>query len=443
MQLQRTKNQRLQNLDVGIENNKRLAQSMKNHDMGITPVAIDTRSTFEKQQDNLFIEHELRRKVYNIFNNDPQFSEQFIDLFKKENIGYAQFENVYDQLIKQFKSTLSNPKMVFDTMKKLIYNLEKTGVSTSTVIPSLTNGNIQKYLTEVKQMIEDQYTKGNVDKKEGDDMVDKVDSLKYIFSDENVNMELFKDFKKGLSKRLGINEIIQDIAETLISNKTQNEKFEEFKEQLFNLKKNTIHNLEKLSLEEENKKLRKINKNDDKIKQNGLRIDALKRLLGSKEKQFVENEGEEEEKHDGKKYQPEENEKKANKYYDDKTKRDDFNSNRDNTINRKEIEGLLNEMKDDTEIKRLNFLHDSLNEHLKNKKILKSNVKKLFRKINLLNSKYDVVKDKRTAEAKKLKNEIDNIDYEITNTEESIDLIEDQLYIIQKEIEDNTTRFKL
>jgi len=256
MELQRTRNQRLKNLDVGIENNKRLAESMKNHDMGIIPVAIDTRSTYEKQQDKIYVEHEMRKKVYNLFNNDPQFSEQFMDKLKSENMGYAQFENVYDPLIKQFKSTLSQPNMVFDTMKKLIDNFGKTGVATSAIIPSSTNGNMITYLTEVRQMIEDQYTKGNVGKQEGDDMANKLDALLYIFSKGNIDMDLFNRYKAGFSQRLGIKEVLQDIIETLMSDEPQNLKVKEFKTHLSKLKENTFYNLEKSQLKEENSQLR-------------------------------------------------------------------------------------------------------------------------------------------------------------------------------------------
>lgn len=127
----RNKKQRLKEIDEAVNKEKILNMKMKDYEMGIVPQVLDNRTTFEKLSDDVYMYQNLREKVYDLFNNDSQSSEKYLEFLQTKNINQEDFINVYSDLKTRFKGQLATPASVFSTTKKLIENFNETGNTTS------------------------------------------------------------------------------------------------------------------------------------------------------------------------------------------------------------------------------------------------------------------------------------------------------------------------
>lgn len=175
-----TVKERMRILNQTSQNVAKLSAIMKNYDMGIIPEPIDTSTTYEKLQEKLYTDQDLRKKVYNLFNNDTQTAEDFLELFEQNNKSYDNFNLVYNQLLQQFKGFLASPVVVFDVMNKLSKNVKQTGVPTS--------AGLYDELREAQVFLEEQFKQNNISKEQGDDMVDKLNAINELLI-RNVNLK--------------------------------------------------------------------------------------------------------------------------------------------------------------------------------------------------------------------------------------------------------------
>ena len=127
----RNKKQRLKELDESVSKEKILNMKSKDYEIGIVPQVLDNRTTYEKLNDDVYMYQNLRDKVYDLFNNDSQTSEKYLELLQSKNINQEDFINVYSDLKTRFKGQLATPASVISTTKKLIKNLDETGNTTS------------------------------------------------------------------------------------------------------------------------------------------------------------------------------------------------------------------------------------------------------------------------------------------------------------------------
>jgi hypothetical protein len=174
---------------IAAKNNAMIAPKMKNYDMGIEIQNTDTRSTYEKLNDDTLLNNQLRGEVYSIFNNDSQQSDNFLNLMKYDNITYNDFITVSDDLKQRFKGKLALAPAVFSIMKKLINNVNNTGTSTATGQQNNTAA-----FEALKEYVEDLYNNNIINKKDGNEATDLLiaaeEVLKLTFDDVyNKSME--------------------------------------------------------------------------------------------------------------------------------------------------------------------------------------------------------------------------------------------------------------
>lgn len=80
----RNKKQRLKELDESVSKEKILNMKSKDYEIGIVPQVLDNRTTYEKLNDDVYMYQNLRDKVYDLFNNDSQTSEKYLELLQSK-----------------------------------------------------------------------------------------------------------------------------------------------------------------------------------------------------------------------------------------------------------------------------------------------------------------------------------------------------------------------
>lgn len=198
----------------------------KDFENDITPQIIDTRTRYEKIQDKNYVNQQLRKMVYNLFDNDPESSEKFIKEFYLDGMTYTKFSTVYDVLEKQFKGTEAGPFFVFDTAKQLIKNIVETGTT-----GGYKNNNVIENLQELKEDLKN-YNFNN--KFTETETVNKLNAMIYLYKNvfddsstitfntmSQLTKQQFKDIRDNL--KYVINDIIKYLVRDDINEKVKHE----------------------------------------------------------------------------------------------------------------------------------------------------------------------------------------------------------------------------
>lgn len=157
-----------------------LNKKQKDLNNGFIPQIMDTRTKYEKNKDKDYINKQLRKLAYNLFDNDVKYSETFIKYFELKNINYSKFTVVYDDLVKQFKGTDAQPFLVLQTAEKLISNIIQTGTT-----GGFNNNMIVENLQQVKEEMNNYKFNNTFEEKETVEKLDAVIYLyQYLFNDE-------------------------------------------------------------------------------------------------------------------------------------------------------------------------------------------------------------------------------------------------------------------
>lgn len=268
---------RIQN--VKSSNVSRLSKAVENYDRGIIPEPIDTSTTYEKLNETLYTNQDLRKKIINLFNNDSQTAEEFFEMFQNSRYTYEDFIKVYSQLLSQFKGFLAHPVVVFDVMEKLIKNINTTGVATASSY---------EQMREAQDIIEQQVSESLLGRKAGADLYDKVEALTALLqndetfdADELVQSQSYQN-AKDLLKEAQLN-----IIRVLGTDQSEDEKLNDLIDILGNIKKTTFDVVRK----EQERNTAKLYREEDKG-QTKAKIKELKKsvetVIKEKKKQLEE-----------------------------------------------------------------------------------------------------------------------------------------------------------
>jgi hypothetical protein len=223
-----------------------LNKRQKEFENGFVPEIMDTRTKYEKLQNKDYIIQQLRKMAYNLFDNDPKYSESFINYFQLQNINYSKFSTIYDDLVKRFKGTDAQPSFVIQTAKQMINNITTTGST-----QSFSDKTILDKLKELKDDIVDYNFNNNFLEQEAKEKLQAMLYLHRNIFSKNSNITInttnqltlkqFKDIRTALSTSLNnlINGLLRD-------DMTDFEKQEHIMELLNNIKGESIRKITKL-----------------------------------------------------------------------------------------------------------------------------------------------------------------------------------------------------
>lgn len=190
----------------------------KDFDNDIIPGIIDTRSRYDKLNDQDYINQQLTKLAYNLFDNDPEQSEEFINLFKRNGTSYSRFSVIYDTLYKQIQGTDAEPNFVFSTAIKLIDNIVNTGSANN----NFNSTTIIDNLEELKDNINNFNFNNKFEEKQ---TTQKLDALKYLYenifsSDTEISFEDTDNLSKTQFTTIkgDMMETINSIIAVLVSN---------------------------------------------------------------------------------------------------------------------------------------------------------------------------------------------------------------------------------
>lgn len=203
--------------DQEISNLNYLNKRQKEFDNDIVPEIIDTRTKYEKLKNKDYINQQLRKMTYNLFDNDQKHSELFMHMFYIDNVNYSKFSIIYDSLIKQFKGTDALPAFVLLTAKKLIKNIQETGTT-----GGFNTNSIIEHLQELKAELLNYKFDNKFEEKE---TVNKLDAMIYLYKNVfnnnttitfNTTDQLTK--KQFKSIRDNLKDVMNEIIQYLVSN---------------------------------------------------------------------------------------------------------------------------------------------------------------------------------------------------------------------------------
>ena len=156
-----------------VANEDKLSAKMKDHKYGVTPKVKDYRTAREKAQDKTYIYQVLRTKVYDLFDNDQEMSEEFLRLLSSSTITPEQFSISYNQLKTNFKGSIVEPLEVMTNLYKLIENYEDSGTVTGQSQRESIRGDdstIATAISALKSVVSDAYSKRTITKEVGDEL---------------------------------------------------------------------------------------------------------------------------------------------------------------------------------------------------------------------------------------------------------------------------------
>lgn len=168
-----TRKQRLQRTNDELQLERKMALRTKDFDEGIIPDIIDGRTKREKLQSQEQKNDLIRKLVYNLFDNDPEDSEEYIQLLNSNNIDLDLFQSIYDDLEKRFKGKNIRPRNILQNTIQLADNFTSSG---NTMIDNKT---IVETLDDVKDILNNV---GYTTDYEKQDTNNKIDGLKYLYS---------------------------------------------------------------------------------------------------------------------------------------------------------------------------------------------------------------------------------------------------------------------
>ena len=128
-----TRKQRLQRTDDELQLERKMALRTKDFDEGIIPDIIDGRTRREKLQSQEQKNDLIRKLVYNLFDNDPEDSEEYIQLLNSNNVDLDLFQSIYDDLEKRFKGKNIRPRNILQTTIQLADNFTSSGNTNSMI----------------------------------------------------------------------------------------------------------------------------------------------------------------------------------------------------------------------------------------------------------------------------------------------------------------------
>ena len=168
-----TRDIRIQRTYDELELQKKMAKRVKDFANNIIPDIIDGRTKSEKLQDKYQQDELIRKLVFNLFDNDPEYSVEYIRLINEAHIDLELFQAIYDDLEKRFKGKNISPQIVMYTTKLLSSNFINSG-NTITDNKTITNtlNNIVTKLNDIQ--FNTNYAK--------QDATDKINALQYLYS---------------------------------------------------------------------------------------------------------------------------------------------------------------------------------------------------------------------------------------------------------------------
>ena len=164
----------LETIKMRVANEDKLSKKMKGHKYGVTPKVYDNRTAREKAQDKTYIYQVLRTKVYDLFGNDEQMSEEFMELLSKSFVTPEQFSIAYNQLKTNFKGSIVEPSEVMTNLYQLVQNYEDSGTVTGDSQRGSVRGDstLRSVVSTSKSMVSDAFSKGNLEKPVADEITD-------------------------------------------------------------------------------------------------------------------------------------------------------------------------------------------------------------------------------------------------------------------------------
>jgi DNA-dependent RNA polymerase auxiliary subunit epsilon len=187
-----TRHIRIQRTIDELELQKKMAKRVKDFENNIIPDIIDGRTKSEKLQDKYQQEELVRKLVFNLFDDDPEYSVEYIRLINEAHIDLELFQVIYDDLEKRFKGKNIRPQNVMITTKLLSSNFINSG-NTITDNKTITNklNNIVTKLNDIQ--FNTNYAK--------QDATDKINALQYLYSN------IFNDTELNGISELNKNEL--------------------------------------------------------------------------------------------------------------------------------------------------------------------------------------------------------------------------------------------
>ena len=166
----------LETIKMRVANEDMLSKKMKDYKYGVTPKVYDNRTAREKAQDKTYIYQVLRTKVYDLFGNDEQMSEEFMELLSKSFVTPEQFSIAYNQLKTNFKGSIVEPSEVMTNLYQLVQNYEDSGTVTGDSQRGSVRGDstFRSVMSTSKSMISDAFSRGNFEKPVGDELTDAL-----------------------------------------------------------------------------------------------------------------------------------------------------------------------------------------------------------------------------------------------------------------------------
>ena len=204
-----TRHIRIQRTNDELELQNKMAKRVKDFDNNIIPDIIDGRTKSEKLQDKYQQDELIRKLVFNLFDNDPEYSVEYIRLLNNEYIDLEVFQSIYDDLEKRFKGKNINPQNVMHTTKLLSSNFINSGNTL------MNNNTIKHKLNNIVTQLNDIKFNTNYAKQ---DATNKMKALHYlyenIFNDDTqlngiseLNIKELSIIKKQISAQ--VDELIQ------------------------------------------------------------------------------------------------------------------------------------------------------------------------------------------------------------------------------------------
>ena len=219
-----TRHIRIQRTIDELELQKKMAKRVKDFDNNIIPDIIDGRSKFEKLQDKYQQDELVRKLVFNLFDNDPEYSVEYIRLINESHIDLELFQAIYDDLEKRFKGKNIRPQSVMHITKLLSSNFINSGntiIDNTTIITNLNN---------IETKLNDIQFNTNYEKQ---DASDKINALQYLYSNifndtqlngiSELNKKELSTIKKNITAQ--VDELIRLFDEHEMDPEDKNKKF--------------------------------------------------------------------------------------------------------------------------------------------------------------------------------------------------------------------------
>jgi hypothetical protein len=162
-------------------------------DTGTTDILLDSKTTAEKLGDSNYMSRDVRNKVYKLFNNDAEQSEDYIKLMNTENISAKDFNVVYPQLMQLFQGTLASASDVAMNTLQLIVNFQSTGNFNQSQSENI---KLSDEIDEMHKWLNSMYNSGSISREEGNEGIDALNVI------EELNQSQMTNFKTKGKKEL-------------------------------------------------------------------------------------------------------------------------------------------------------------------------------------------------------------------------------------------------